>query len=216
MQRPKLQLALDMLDLQLALDVVSQTQSQVDVIEAGTFLCLSEGMKAIRSLKSLAPEKIIVGDVRIARAGRNIADMAFDAGANWVTVVGEAPLETVEAAVRVAETYKGEIQLELNDDWTAEQAKAWRELGIEHVIYHSTSEVESVGSGWSQDGFDTLNKLVDLGFKVTATGGIHQDVIPSFADIPVFVFIAGRAIVKTTEPLAAARSFQVAIAKTYV
>ena len=214
--RPMLQLALDVLDLNDALEAARRARDSIDVIEAGTLLCLSEGMGAIRSLRDEFPEKTIVGDVRIVRAGRNIADMAFDAGANWVTVVGEAPLESIEAAVKVAEIYGGEVQVELNHDWTLEQAREWRRLGIEQVIYHSTAEVEALGEGWPEKSLDTICRLALMGFKVTAAGGIKIETLSSFAGVPVFAFIAGRSVVKAPDPSVAARQFKDAMGRLHV
>lgn len=211
-----LQLALDVLDLNDALEAARRARDSIEIIEAGTLLCLSEGMRAIRSLRAEFPEKTIVGDVRIVRAGRNIADMAFDAGANWVTVVGEAPMVSIEAAVKVAEIYGGEIQVELNHGWTLEQAREWRQLGIEQVIYHSTAEVEAVGEGWPEKSLDTICRLALMGFKVTAAGGIEIETIPSFAGVPVFAFIAGRSVVKAPDPSVAARQFKDAMGRLHV
>ncbi len=215
MRRPRLQLALDLTDLEQAVAAATRVAAAVDVIEAGTLLCLAEGMHAVGALREGFADKIIVADVRIARAGRNIAEMAFSAGADWVTVVGEAPPETVEAAAKVARSHQGEIQIELNPDWTRDRAMAWRDLGVEQVIFHSTAEVEAVGTGWSASSLETVATLAEMGFRVTATGGIEPGSIASFAGIPVSVFIAGRAIVKAPDPLASARAFQSAIADTY-
>ena len=212
---PLLQLALDAPDIDAALEAARCARGSVDVIEAGTLLCLSAGMAAVRALRDAFPDRTVVGDVRIVRAGGAIADMAFDAGAHWVTVVGEAPPETVEAAVRSAEAHGGEIQIELHDGWTPEQARQWRDLGIGQVILHSTAEVGAIGAGWSEAGFDTVRRLADAGFRVTATGGITADAIPRFAGVPVSVFVAGRAIAGAPDPAAAAARFRNAIAKLH-
>lgn len=216
MERPRLQLALDLLDLDAAVDVTTKAHSAIDIIEVGTLLCLSEGMNAIRTMRAKFPDKTIVGDVRIVRAGKNIADMAFDAGADWVSVVAEAPRETLEAAVKVAESYSREIQIELADEWSVEDATVWRELGIKQVICHDSSEVGTVGGpAWSRDALDTVQQLSDLGFEVTATGGITPVAITDFSAVPVGVFIAGRSICQAPSPLSAAEEFQAAIEKTY-
>lgn len=69
MQTPKLQLALDTLDLISALAPLQKAAPYLDVIEVGTILCLAEGMHAVRIIRSLFPDKIILADVRIAEAG---------------------------------------------------------------------------------------------------------------------------------------------------
>lgn len=216
MHRPRLQLALDMLELPNALRVTEQVGGSIDVIEVGTLLCLSEGMNAIRTMRSKFPEHTIVGDVRIVRAGKNIAEMTFDAGADWVSVVGEAPYETIEGAAKAAEKYQGEIQIELSDTWTSDQVQMWLDLGIRQVIYHSTSEVVAIGGTvWTPQAFDTIRKMTEQGLNVSVTGGIQPDVITGFNGISVFVFIAGRAICDASDPASAAKEFQDAIAQTY-
>ena len=56
MSLPMLQLALDNKTLKDALNSTRILASEVDVIEAGTILCCSEGMQAVRCLKSLYPD----------------------------------------------------------------------------------------------------------------------------------------------------------------
>ena len=209
--RPRLQLALDLTDLDSAVSAARAAAPAIDIVEAGTLLCVAEGMHAVRALRRATPEKTIVADVRIARAGAKIAELAFTAGADWVTVVGEAPAETTAAAVTVAKSHGGEVQIELPDDWTADQARAWRDLGVRQVIYHNTAEVGAVGGTWSADALDTVRQLAALGFDVTVTGGIDAASVSRFAGLPVAVIIAGRAIAAATDPLAAARDLRAAI-----
>lgn len=214
-ERPLLQLALDVTDLDTAARATRQAYPAVDVIEAGTLLCLSEGMHAVRALRDDFDTATIVADVRVVRAGKNIAEMAFDAGADWITVVGEAPDETLESATRVAYRRGGEVQLELHEGWTREQVARWWDLGIRQIIFHRGVELDAVGSEWSARAIDTIRELADMGFRVTATGGIAVNKISTFRDVPISIFVAGRAIVQAASPLAAAREFQSAIEATY-
>jgi 3-dehydro-L-gulonate-6-phosphate decarboxylase len=95
MERPKLQVALDLQDLPSALAPLQKAAPHLDVIECGTILCLAEGMHAVRIIRSLFPHKPVLADVRIAEAGSLISKMAFDAGASWVSVVSGATLNNV-------------------------------------------------------------------------------------------------------------------------
>jgi len=214
--RPKLQLALDMLELQSALDVLEKVHEHIDVIEVGTILCLAEGMHAVKKIRALYPKHTILADVRIVKAGAVIAKMAFDAGADWVSVVAEASSETVEAAVKEAREQNTDVQIELADSWTDEQLSLWRKLDIEQLIYHPSSEVSDLNKDkWHQGNLDTVQKLNDLGFKVTVTGGIKSSDIVKFKDVPVFTFISGRAIAKADNPTESAKEFQTAISDTF-
>ncbi len=217
MERPKLQIALDLQDLPAALAPLQKAAPYLDVIECGTILCLAEGMHAVRVIRSLFPGKPILADVRIAEAGSLISRMAFNAGASWVSVVSGATLNTVEAVMREAATHPGaEVQIELIDGWTWEQAQAWRALGVPQVITHRSRDAEVKGAlTWTRRDFDEICRLADTGFRVTVTGGVQPEDIPLFAGVPVFVFIAGRGIYAADDPAAAARRFQEVIAATY-
>lgn len=113
MSRPLLQLALDHTQLQAAQRDVALLQDHVDIVEAGTILCLTEGLSAVKALRAQCPEKIIVADWKVADAGETLAQQAFSAGANWMTIICAAPLATVEKGHAVAQSCGGEIQMEL-------------------------------------------------------------------------------------------------------
>jgi 3-dehydro-L-gulonate-6-phosphate decarboxylase len=216
MQPPKLQLALDTLDLPSALAPLQKASRYLDVIEVGTILCLAEGMHAVRVIRSLFPEKIILADVRIVEAGSLISKMAFDAGANWVSVVSGATMTTMEVVAKEARKSNGEVQIELIDGWTIEQARCWRDLGIEQVITHRSRDAEVGGPlTWSEKDFNEIRTLAEMGFRVTVTGGVTLSDIPQFAGVPVFVFIVGRGIYKAEQPDVAARCFREAIRATF-
>ena len=102
MSKPLLQIALDQTSLAEALEVAAVAAPHVDIIEAGTILCLSEGKTAVETLRQRYPKHIIVADYKTADAGSTLADIAFTAGADWFTVMCAASLATIEKAHEVA------------------------------------------------------------------------------------------------------------------
>jgi 3-dehydro-L-gulonate-6-phosphate decarboxylase len=109
-----------------------------------------------------------------------------------------------------------DVQIELFDGWTLEDARQWRSLGVRQVITHRSRDLEAKGElTWSERDFDEIRHLADMGFQVTVTGGIAMKDIPLFAGVPVFVFIVGRGIYKAQDPGIAAKSFREAIAATF-
>ncbi len=216
MTTPKLQLALDTFDLPAALAPMQQARDHIDVVEAGTILCYAEGMHAVRALRALYPEKTLLADVRIAEAGSIIAKLAFEAGADWVSVVSGATLTTLEVVLKAAEKHGGEAQLELIDGWTWDDARTWRDLGVSWVITHRSRDGEAVGDlSWKDRDFDEMRHLSEMGFKVSVAGGVTAQDLPLFAGVPVDLFTVGRAIREADDPAAAAAAFQAAIAETY-
>ena len=74
---------------------------EVDIIEIGTPLCKAAGVEAIRSMREICPDKLILADFKTPDVGGLEATMAFDAGADMLTVIGGAALPTVEQALAV-------------------------------------------------------------------------------------------------------------------
>src|SRR5699024_206982 len=201
MHMPKLQLAMDTYNLPSSLSVAQKTQNQIDVMEVGTLLAVENGMNAVRIMKSLFPNHIVLADIRIIKAGGKLASLAFDSGADRVTVVSDASDETIEAVVTEANLRDNkDVQIEINEDFTIEQEDYWRSLGISQIIYHRSNEVVEDEEKWSPEVIDQLKKLADKGFKLSITGGLTVDEIKLFKDIPVYCFIAGRKIVSSNKP----------------
>ena len=71
MSRPLLQLALDHSSLEDAQRDVTLLKDSVDIVEAGTILCLNEGLGAVKALREQCPDKIIVADHHLRRAARD-------------------------------------------------------------------------------------------------------------------------------------------------
>ncbi len=46
----------------------------------------------MKALREQCPDKIIVADWKVADAGETLAQQAFGAGANWMTIICAAPL----------------------------------------------------------------------------------------------------------------------------
>lgn len=217
MSRPRLQLALDHTSLPAALGPLQRAASRIDIIEAGTVLILSEGMRAVREIRALFPHTPILADIRIAEAGTLLARLAFEAGASLVSVVAGASLTTLRQVCAVAAEHGGEVQVELSDEWyDPRRAQLWREAGAQHAIVKRSRDRELAGDlSWGPDDLARVDELAQLGFTVTITGGITASDLPTFAGHPVGIVIAGRSVAAADDPLAAAATLQDAIAEVW-
>ncbi|MDU2583753.1 MAG: 3-keto-L-gulonate-6-phosphate decarboxylase UlaD [Anaerococcus prevotii] len=204
MSKPKLQIALDSQSLSEALETVREVGDVVDVIEVGTVLCLQDGMEPVRAIRALYPEKTILADTKCADAGKTVAENCKDAGADWMTVICCATIPTMEAANKEID----ELQVELYGDWTFDQAEQWKNIGIEQVVYHQSRDALLSGQTWGEKDLDKIKKLVDMGFKVSVTGGLDVNTLDLFKGIKVHAFIAGRGIAKADDPRKAAEDFK--------
>lgn len=97
---PMLQVALDNLSMAAAYDTTRLIAAEVDIIEVGTILCVAEGVRAVRDLKALYPDRIVLADAKIADAGQILARMCFEANADWITVICCADINTAKEPCR--------------------------------------------------------------------------------------------------------------------
>lgn len=213
---PQLQLALDYISLPKAIVMAAAVAPEVDIIEIGTPLCKAAGLEAIRSIREICPDKLILADFKAPDVGGLEATMAFDAGADMMTVIGGATLATVEQALTVARERGKEMLMELTGVRDIlERAVEWRKIGVERIVYHREWDAQSAGRMWGEEDKVTIRRLIDMGFKVTATGGLTLELLPFFADLPVSVLICGRGIREAADPRAAAREMKQAIAQLW-
>ena len=140
----------------------------------------------------------------MADAGGHVGKVANDAGADWMTCINAATVPTMAQAQKQIE-----VQVELYEGWDNEKrAQEWLDNGIDQVVYHQSRDAKAAGQVWGEKDLNSVKKLIDMGFKVSVTGGVKPEVLKLFAGVPVYCFIAGRAIHGADDPHAAAMAFK--------
>lgn len=208
---PNLQIALDNNTLESALESIRLAGPEVDIIEAGTILCLAEGMKAVKCLRSVFPDKIIIADTKCADAGGTVAKNCREAGADWMTVICNATIATMKAAKEEI----GELQVELYGNWTYEDAQQWLDAGIDQAIYHQSRDALLSGETWGERDLERVRKLIDMRFRVSVTGGLTKETLELFRGLNVYTFITGRGITAAPDQAQAARDFKAEIVRIW-
>ncbi len=213
---PLLQCAMDYISVGPALAMAAKVAPEVDIIEIGTPLCKAEGLNAIRLMRALAPDKLILADFKSPDVGGLEAQIAFEAGADMMTVIGGAALATVEQALATARKMHKEMLMELTGvrDIIA-RAEEWRAIGVERIVYHRGWDEQAANRQWGEEDRVTIRQLIDMGYKVTVTGGLTAKFLPFFAGIPVSVVICGRGIREAADPRAAAAEFRATMQKVW-
>ncbi len=211
MNLPNLQIACDHSDLPAALADITKVGDVVDIIEAGTILMLQVGEDAVKCFRALYPDKKIVADTKCADAGGTVAKNCSEAGANWMTCICSATIPTMIAAAKEIE----EIQVELYGDWTYEHAQQWLDAGVTQAIYHQSRDALFAGETWGEKDLKRVKKLIDMGMKVSVTGGLSVETLKLFEGIDVHTFITGRGITSASDPKKAALDFKAEIKRIW-
>lgn len=216
MRKPLLQIALDTFSIEEAIKNVKQIEESIDIIEVGTILLAAEGKKAISAIKKEFPSKIIIADGKIADAGSIFANMFFEEGADFTTVICAAENPTISSVVKEAQKSPNrDVQIELTNNFTWKQVEEWKKLGVSQVVWHRSRDSQAAGVKWNEKDIESINKLINLDYKVTITGGISVSDLAFFKDLPIYIFIAGRSIRDAKNPKLAAKEFKDEINKLW-
>ncbi|MGO4940725.1 3-keto-L-gulonate-6-phosphate decarboxylase UlaD [Fundicoccus sp. Sow4_D5] len=211
MALPKLQIACDHNDLPSALADIKAVGDIVDILEVGTVLLLQVGDEAVKCFRALFPDKEIVADPKCADAGGTVAQNLKNAGADYMTCICSAAVATMKAAAKEID----QVQVELYGDWTYEQAQEWLDSGIDQAIYHQSRDALLAGGSWGEKDLNKVKKLVEMGFKVSVTGGLDVNTLDLFKGVDVYTFITGRGITQAEDPVKAANEFKAKIVELW-
>ena len=210
--KPLIQVALDVLGLDEALQIASLVSSYVDVIEVGTPLIKSEGIRSVRELKKAYSDKIVCADLKIADAGYLETKMAALAGADIITVLADAYNATIVETLRAAREYNVEIMADL----IMSRKPPVRLAEIVDLEYEKTKlhycEVHS-GLDVQVSRYDPLAELAAVvniqGHpKIAIAGGINKSDIPKLRAYPIDIIIIGGAITRSNDPQSITREIR--------
>lgn len=209
----QLQVAMDVLTTEAALELAGKVAPHVEILELGTPLVKSEGLAAITAVKRAHPDKIVLADLKTMDAGELEADIAFTAGAGLVTVLGVAGDSTISGAVAAAKKHgKGVVVDLIGVADKARRAKEAVALGADFVEVHAGLD-EQAEEGFS---FQTLlDAGREAGVPFSIAGGVRLDTIGQVQDAGARVAVVGGAIYGAEDPAQAAADLRAAIdAKT--
>ncbi|MBT2250199.1 3-hexulose-6-phosphate synthase [Arthrobacter sp. BHU FT2] len=205
----KLQVAIDLLAVEDALELAGKVAEYVDIIELGTPLIKAAGLSAVTAIKEAHPDKTVFADMKTMDAGELEADIAFKAGADLVSVLGSADNSTIAGAVKAATAHNKGIVVDLiGVQDKAARAREVRALGATFVEFHAGLDEQA------QPGFD-LNGLLRSGeaaqVPFSVAGGVNAGTIAAVQAAGAEVAVAGGAIYGAADPALAAKELQAAI-----
>jgi 3-hexulose-6-phosphate synthase len=204
-----LQIALDLLSLDRAVKVATAVHSYADIIEAGTPLIKSEGIRAVETLKKYFQEKQIFADLKIMDTGALEAKMAFNAGADIISVCAQASTETISEAVEETRRQNRKVIIDLiGSRDNLSRAMELKNLSPDYFCVHTSVDEQIKG----KKPFERLKDFVsEIDMPYCIAGGIKPDDIPLIMPFIPSIIIVGGYITKAENPEDAAKTIKQAL-----
>lgn len=210
MKRPVLQVALDITELDRAVQIAREAvEGGADWIEAGTPLIKSEGMEAVRRLRALFPGHEIVADMKIADTGTLEVEMAAKAGASVVCILADADDTVISEAVRAAGLYGVRLMGDMiNVADPCRRARELEALGVHIINGHVGIDQQMLGKS-SLSMMRSLKGSVAI--PVAVAGGLDAITAPQAVISGADIVIVGSAITKSAGVTESTRKIRDAI-----
>lgn len=189
----KLQLALDLVDIQGAIDMVNEVGEYVDVVEIGTPVIINEGLRAVKEVKKAFPNITVLADLKIMDAAGYEVSQASEAGADIITILGTSEDESIKGAVAEAKKQGKEILVDMIAVKDLEtRAKEVDEFGVDYICVHTGYDLQAVGKNSFED-LRTIKKAVKNA-KTAIAGGIKLSTLQEAIDQNPDLIIVGGGI----------------------
>lgn len=189
----KLQLSLDKVNLDEALVIIEETKQSVDILEVGTPLALKYGVKAISLLKQTYPAKEVLADYKIIDGGQYEASMAFEAGADIVTVLGVASDLTIAGTIIAARKYKRKVMVDLIGVMDIrERIPSVEILGVDYMCIHTAMDVQN--SNENPIAQFMVAKQIATSTRLAVAGGLNINNISAIVPYQPEIVVVGTGI----------------------
>lgn len=194
----KLQVALDRVGIDQALQIVSEIHDVADIIEIGTPMILRDGMLPVRKVKAAFPQVTLLADTKIIDAGELEAAEAFEAGADIITVLALAWDVTLQGVAATARRYGRQVMADLTcvTDPAGRSARL-DELDIDYICVHTGVDEQQSG----KTPLDDLQRVMRVlrHSQAAVAGGISRDTIRAVQLAGAEIVVVGGAVSKAPD-----------------
>ena len=206
----KLQLAIDELTLTEALEVLKDIHPYIDIVEVGTPFLIDAGREAVRQIKATYPQLEVLCDAKIMDAGAYEAQLAYDAGADYVTVLGITDDLTIKGCVEQAQKQVRQVMVDLICvENFAKRVPIIEAFGVDIFAVHTGADQQQAGRTPLEDLKELKQYTKDV--QVAVAGGINAETIGDYVALDPDIVIVGSGILKADDPVAAAKEMKAAL-----
>ncbi len=207
---PVLQVALDFLDIERAEKLGQEAVAGgADWIECGTPLIKSEGLDAVRRIRSLFPQHVVIADLKTMDAGKVEVESAAKAGASIAVCMAAAADATIRQCVEAGAAYGVKIYCDtLGIANAAERAKQVEALGVDIIGVHCPVDEQMEG----KDPLDRVRQVAAaVKIPVAVAGGVTAETAGAMVEAGASIVIVGGALHKASNATEAAKEIKKSI-----
>ncbi|MFC4597799.1 3-hexulose-6-phosphate synthase [Cohnella hongkongensis] len=187
----ELQLALDLVDIPGAKQLVAEVAEHIDIVEIGTPVVINEGLRAVKEIKESFPELRVLADLKIMDAGGYEVMKASEAGADIITVLGVSDDSTIKGALAEARKHGKKIMVDMINVKDIEgRAREIDAFGVDYICVHSGYDHQADGKN-SFEELAAIKRVVKQA-KTAIAGGIKLSTLPEVISAkPDLVIVGG-------------------------
>jgi 3-hexulose-6-phosphate synthase len=197
----ELQLALDMISLEDGLKLAKKLKGLIDIVELGTPFSIVNPITVIKMFKDALPDVKILSDFKIMDGGYVMAKLAFEAGADLVTVSARTWDITIREAIAASKEYGRMVHVDMMgvpDDQIASRGKEVDAFKPDYIGIH---RAVSMKSSKTEDPLRIAREII-RNAKLTVAGGIDCESLKRVVPLKPDLVIVGGSITKAADPYA--------------
>ncbi|MFR2313287.1 3-hexulose-6-phosphate synthase [Weissella cibaria] len=203
----KLQLAIDLEDIQGAINLIRKTKDSIDIFEYGTPLVINFGLEGLQKIRTEFPDITLLADLKIMDVASYEVTQAFKYGADITTILGVAEDQSIKDAIKTAHEAGKEILVDMIGVQDIEnRAREVDEFGADYVGTHTGYDLQALG----QNPFEAFNLIKNnvSKTKTAIAGGIKLSESEEIKKANPDLLIVGGAISTADDPAEAAAEFK--------
>lgn len=203
----KLQLAIDLEDIQGAINLIRKTKDSIDIFEYGTPLVINFGLEGLQKIRTEFPDITLLADLKIMDVASYEVTQAFKYGADITTILGVAEDQSIKDAIKAAHEAGKEILVDMIGVKDIEnRAREVDEFGADYVGTHTGYDLQALG----QNPFEEFNLIKNnvSKTKTAIAGGIKLSASEEIKKANPDLLIIGGAISTVDDPAEVAAEFK--------